>query len=395
MTALGLTWDHPRGRAALEEAARRANAGRPAPLIRWDAQPLEGFESAPIADLAARYDLLVIDHPHVGEAVAEGCLVPLEELYPAPQIAHWAQRSVGPSLASYVWDGRTWALPLDVAAQVTAWRPDRIDRPPGTLEEVCRAAARLPVAQSLAGPHAVLTLMSICAGMGHAPGGQGFLPEGPAEAALEIMGRLWARRAAGSESLNPIGLLEAMAAGDIALVPLVFGYVPYAVPGPRRVCFGPPPGRAGATGRGGVLGGTGIAFSRRAATARPAPDLLAHVGGLMREETQRTLFPAFSGQPSARAAWMDREVNIRSGEFYANTLESTQRALIRPRFDGYIRFQTVASAKIRAALEARERPAATLAALRALWRSARARARGTLEQVPPTRSLDPMSRRSS
>jgi hypothetical protein len=64
----GITWDHPRGYAALTELERLdANADArygavPAPLA-WDRQPLAGFESQPIADLAGRYDLLVIDHP--------------------------------------------------------------------------------------------------------------------------------------------------------------------------------------------------------------------------------------------------------------------------------------------------------------------------------------------
>lgn len=132
MTYLGLTWDHPRGRDALEEAARRVNAGRSGPLLDWAVQPLEGFASAPIAELAARHDLLVLDHPHIGEAVAEGCLIPLDELFPAETLAAWARDSVGRSFASYVWDGRPWALPLDVATQVMARRPDMLANPPAT-----------------------------------------------------------------------------------------------------------------------------------------------------------------------------------------------------------------------------------------------------------------------
>ena len=87
MTYLGLTWDHPRGYDAPAEAARRVNADRAAPLITWDRQPLEGFESAPITDLTARYDLIVLDHPHIGEAVAERSLFPLEDLFSAEQLA--------------------------------------------------------------------------------------------------------------------------------------------------------------------------------------------------------------------------------------------------------------------------------------------------------------------
>ena len=82
----GLTWDHPRGYAALAAAAGQAAAEGRA-IVAWSKQPLEGFESHPIADLAARFDLLVLDHPHIGEAVDADCLVPLEELFAADEIA--------------------------------------------------------------------------------------------------------------------------------------------------------------------------------------------------------------------------------------------------------------------------------------------------------------------
>lgn len=41
----GLTWDHPRGYAALQAAANQTG------LIDWHTHSLEGFESAPIAQL--------------------------------------------------------------------------------------------------------------------------------------------------------------------------------------------------------------------------------------------------------------------------------------------------------------------------------------------------------
>ena len=119
----GLTWDHPRGAHALAAAARRLDPARDGIAIDWDRQPLEGFESHPIADLCARYDLVVLDHPHVGEAVATGCLRPLEELFLAEEIADWSARTIGPCLTSYRYAGAHWALPLDAATQVMAVAP--------------------------------------------------------------------------------------------------------------------------------------------------------------------------------------------------------------------------------------------------------------------------------
>lgn len=377
MTFIGLTWDHPRGYNALAETARRVNAERVQPLIHWNKQPLEGFESAPIRDLAERNDLLVMDHPHIGEAVAEECFWALEYLYPAEQLALWRRDSVGPSAASYHWGGRTWALPLDVATQVMARRADRLPEPPESWDEIVALAARLPVAQSLAGPHAVLTLMSMVAGAGGSVGGEDFLPVVEGASALETMHRLHAHRPAASETLNPIGLLEAMARGeDIALVPLVFGYVTYAAPGhaPHVVRFSDTLRQGG--GAGGVIGGTGIAFSRR---SRPTPELLDHIASLLAAPTQVDIFPAFGGQPSAKTAWRDAGVNDAWGDFYRGTLATAETALLRPRFDGYIAFQTAAAQCVRLALERREEPETTLAALRTLWRLARQKARGHLD----------------
>ena len=126
MTFSGLTWAHPRGYNALAvAAAQEAAAGTP--VIAWSKQSLEGFESSSVADLAARFDLLVIDHPHIGELVAGKCLQPLEDLFDAAEIAAWSAQTIGPAMASYAWAGNHYALPLDVATQVMAYRAD-LDR---------------------------------------------------------------------------------------------------------------------------------------------------------------------------------------------------------------------------------------------------------------------------
>jgi multiple sugar transport system substrate-binding protein len=383
-TFKGLTWDHPRGYDALAEAASRVNAGRKTALIVWEKQPLAGFESAPIAKLAAANDLLVLDHPHIGEAVAENCLLPLETLFAPDILAKWAAQTVGPAFASYRWGGKTWAVPLDVATQVMARRPDYVPVAPSVWSEVIALAHRLPVAQSLAGPHALMSLFSIAGGEGAWPGGDGLLPDEAAMGALEVMHRLYVLRPKGSEALDPIELFEHMSCdNEIALVPLIFGYVNYATAhgGQSAIAFSDTicvsRGAGGVLGdTGGVLGGTGIGFSRRAA---PSDELLDHVASLMTKNTQTGLIPANGGQPSARCAWTDRAVNARSGGFYAATIKTAQTALVRPRFDGYVAFQTAAGNLIRHALKARENEQKTLTALRAIWAKARNRARGDLD----------------
>ena len=377
MTFRGLTWDHPRGYDALAEAARRVNAGRAAPLITWDRQPLEGFESAPITDLTARYDLVVLDHPHIGEAVAEGCLLPIDQLFDAAQMEAWRSRTVGPAFQSYTWEGRQWALPLDVATQVMARRPDLVPDPPTDWAGLETLAASRRVAVSLGGPHAFLTLISMAAAEGAVVGGEAMLPDAQALPALDRLARLAARAPRGSADLNPIALLEAMAQTDaIALVPLVFGYVTYARPAASRHALAFSDSLAAPGGLGGVLGGTGIAFSGRSV---PSPELLAHVVDLMSEEVQTRLFPEFGGQPSARAAWTSAQVNAAWGSFYRDTLRTAETALLRPRYFGFPDFTNAASAYLRDALDARTAPQAMLARLRQMWTQSRAACRGPLD----------------
>jgi multiple sugar transport system substrate-binding protein len=394
----GLTWDHPRGYNALAAAARLAQSasdsgaplsppgrgqGEGAPpqpnLLEWDKQPLEGFESHPIADLAARYDLLVLDHPHIGEAVAENCLTPLEDIFTRDEIAAWEAQTIGRAMASYFWAGRHWALPLDVATQVAACRADLLsDAPPGDWREVVRLCERRPVALSLAGPHAILNLFSVAVALGVPPGGDDLMRDDIAAEALALLRAIARRMPAGSTELNPIGLLDSMATRDaIALVPLVYGYVNYsAADGRRKVSFADAPAIDGRGIHGSVLGGTGIAITRR---ARPDAELLDHLRWLMRPHTQCGFIPEHDGQPSALAAWLSGEVDAKAGGFYSATRRTAESAFVRPRFDGYIAFQAEASAIVRRALLDGAGDRETVGALKRAWRERRAKARGPLE----------------
>lgn len=345
-TFAGLTWDHPRGREALRAA--------PFDGIHWDVHSLEGFESSPIADLAEQYDLIVLDHPHLGDALAADCLRPLDDFFSTHELEAWAADSVGPSARSYELRGRTWALPLDAATQVSARRPEVIEYAPTTWPDVL--ALDVPVAPSVAGPHAFLSFCSIAVSLGGDLGAEFFEPT-VAAPALAILAELAGRAPAVAADLNPIGLLELMSTTDaLAYVPLVYGYVTYS----PRVSFGAAPigSRVGST-----IGGTGIAITRR---SEPTPELLDHLRWLMAPQTQRGFIPEHAGQPSARSDWTDSAVDRRAGGFYSSTLQTIENSWIRPRFPGYVRFQSEASAIIRDGL----REARTIDLLCAAYRKA-------------------------
>lgn len=336
----GLTWDHPRGYNALAAAAAQASELS----LHWDKHPLEGFESHPISDLCARYDLVVLDHPHVGEAVAAGCLVPVEALFGAEDIAGWQTTVAGPSLASYHYAGQHWALPLDAATQVMAYRSDRIEAPPVAWDALPAFAAQYDVALSLAGPHAILSFQSICGAFGAARSGEAFMDRAIGREAYALMLALTGDVTVQAQALNPIAMLGAIERGEgIDLCPLIYGYVNYAT---RGVGFADAP--RGPDGRiGSTLGGTGIGVSKRCVVT---PELLDHLRWLMSGTTQRAFIHQHDGQPALRTAWQDAVVNAATGNFFAATLATVEQALLRPRHDGAIAFQTAASARLRAAL---------------------------------------------
>jgi multiple sugar transport system substrate-binding protein len=358
----GLTWDHPRGYKALEAAAARA---RDSLSLTWDRHSLEGFEERPIGEQCALYDLVVLDHPHVGEAVAADCLRSLEELFTADEIAAWRDEAMGGSLASYHYAGRHWALPQDAATQVMAWRRDRLEAPPVLWEEVARLSEAGGVALSLSGPHAALTFQSICAAHGARPAADGetFLERAGARAAWDLMARLAANSPRALRPLNPIGILEHMSRhDDVAACPLVYGYVNYAPGGPLSFADAPRVTVDGPVGS--ILGGTGIGVSRR---CEVTPQLLDHLRWLLSPDAQRGFIPQHAGQPALKSAWRDAALNARWGGFYADTYATLDGASLRPRFDGAIAFQTAASQRIRMGLDADEPADGVLDDLQALF----------------------------
>jgi multiple sugar transport system substrate-binding protein len=370
-----ITWDHPRGYNALAAAAAALDPVRDRLSISWERHSLEHFESHPIADLCARYDLVVLDHPHVGEAVASQCLRPLEDLFRSDLIAEVGAAAIGPTFSSYRYAGRQWALPLDVATQVMAARPDLLNRaPPRIWDEVAHLSATMGgVAMSLAGPHALLSFFSIAAAFGEPPATgdpEVLVSMRTGSLAYDLLADLASRSPPSVRQANPIGILGHMSSqDDVVLCPLVYGYVNYAAPergralhfsdAPRATSAGPP---------GSTLGGTGIGISARCDWS---PELERHLLWLVGEEAQDRFLPFHDGQPSRRSAWADARVNERWGHFYRDTVNTVEAAYVRPRYAGYIAFQTRASGLLRQSLDERRSAPAVIAELQTLYRESR------------------------
>ncbi|MEO4000347.1 extracellular solute-binding protein [Mesorhizobium sp. CAU 1732] len=367
----GMTWSHPRGYdpmvACSAEWLRMTGTH-----IEWDKRSLQDFESYPVDELARAYDLIVIDHPHVGQITGEGCLTPLDVDGREPERIALADGSVGKSYPSYNWQGRQWAFPIDAATQVQAYRPDLLDRPASTWREVLDLARDGRVLLPLRAPHSLMTFYTLAGNIGSPCNGdtQGDLVDVNAGARVVAMIRELADHLDPEcFDMDPIDVSERMAAegSRIACSPLIYGYVNYSIDGfrPHRLAFTDMPVTGSNGPVGSALGGTGIAVSAFSRNRDAAIDFAYWVASA---DTQRGLFVRSGGQAGHAAAWEDRAANDANGNFYVDTRRTLEGAWLRPRHDGYMRFQQEGSDLLNAGLRGGNDPALLVSELNALFR---------------------------
>ncbi|MCX8280220.1 extracellular solute-binding protein [Phyllobacterium sp. 0TCS1.6C] len=348
----GMTWSHPRGYDPMIAAAS-AWIERTGVEISWSKRSLQDFESYPVEELAKAYDLIVIDHPHVGQITEEACLHPLDVPGRESELQQLARASVGKSFISYNWRGRQWALPIDAAAQVQAWRPDLLAAAPTQWQDIVELARRGAIVWPLRPPHGLMSFFTLAANLGTPCDNDGqeeiIAPEHGVQV-LELMRELAAFVDPENFQLDPIGALERLAAGQKeACAPLIYGYVNFAMAGYRanivRFADIPAAGRSGPVGS--ALGGTGIAVSAFTKHRREAEDFAFWVAGA---EVQANLYHAAGGQPGHASGWESAAANATTSDFYLSTRRTLEAAWLRPRHDGYMDFQQKASELINAAL---------------------------------------------
>lgn len=336
----GLTWSDPRGYDPVVAAAKAYGSDHPGFFLTWEKQSLQGFESAPIDELAARYDLMVIDHPHVGAVAGEGSLLALDTVLDRHALAELANQSVGRSFQSYFLDGHQWALPIDAATQVQARRPD-LTAPAKRWSDVIALAEEGAVIWSLRSPHGLMNFFSLAANLGRpcrvSPGDLVELATG--RRVFEAMAALARHMDEAFYRLDPIAVLDEMASGGrYRLAPLIYLYKGYANEGyrPHRIAFTDiaPLGENGPIGS--TLGGTGIAVSAKTKHPKACADFALWLAG---EECQTELYVNANGQPGNALAWCDRAVNEAVQDAYRDTRLTIETAWLRPRHKGYVAFQ--------------------------------------------------------
>ena len=353
-----LGWDHPRCTRPLK-AAKAAWEARTGDTVQLAFRTLEQFGDQPIEDAISGYDVVCYDHPHVAGAALTGALLPLDDLLAAETLERHAADAVGPSHRSYRYAGRQWGLAADAACQVTAYRADRLEAIPATWDDVLETARRRPgtVALPMHPTHVLCAYLTLCGNRGG-----GWHDPSVGVPAVEFLRSLQA--VAGRERSEPPAILRELTRreGVLAMVPIVFGYVTYAVPGPDvevpcMFCDLPSAGRGPS---GALLGGAGLGISPAALYPEAAA---AFASWYCSAEAQRTVVAPGGGQPASRECWSDGATNRSWNNFFIGTLATMEAASVRPRHPGWPRFQPLAGEYLATALHGEEPPEAVVAGL--------------------------------
>ncbi len=359
-TLHGMTWDHCRGYDPMVATANKFAELNPGVNIIWHKRSLQAFADRPLEEMTNEFDLMVIDHPHAGAASETGLLMPFDGNGYDNELQILAEQSVGRSHPSY-FEGHQWALAIDAATPVSAYRPDQLGHPPREWEEVVALAEAGKVVWPLKPIDALMSFFNVLANQG-TPFGQasnGVSTE-LGLAALKQLLRVSVHLDERCFSMNPIAAYEWLASrNDAAYVPYLYGYSNYGREGFRqhvvRSCDAPVFGNNPIGGT--TLGGTGIAIS---ASTQHKDIALKYAFWIASAEVQKDLFFNSGGQPGNLDAWKDEHCNQQSNDFFKDTLTTLENAYVRPRYNGYLTFQDEAGNWVNACVQGKLSPEETI-----------------------------------
>lgn len=348
----GMTWDHPRGLDSLVAS----NEGLEKNLgisISWDARSLLAFGDQHISEFYKDYDLMVIDHPHVPDAVHAHAVVDFERVASQRQLDLLSRTSVGQSHDSYIYQGKHWALAIDTAAQVSAFRADKAERAPVYWSDVFDLARQGQLLWAHKPVDAFSTFATLMAQKGAPLCSEGnYLNHDTALEVLAFMCELASLVPDFCATSNPIDIAEILSTGDdYAHGVCMYGYSNYSHKGFRnyRLTYDDLPSFDGhATGS--QLGGAGIAVSSASVNIEKAAQAAIL---LALPDIQASIYGLSGGQPGNLVAWKNDVLNRKTDNFFRNTLRTLEGAWVRPRVLGWPDVQFESSQIIHKALLSR------------------------------------------
>ena len=345
----GMTWDHPRGFTSVV-SSNQLLAELCQAEVEWQARSLLAFGDQHISEFYRENDLMVIDHPHVPDAVAAGAVIAFDELVSPANLDLLRLTSVGASHDSYQYRNKQWALAIDTAAQVSAFRPDRADGSPIFWSNVLDLAATGRLLWPYKPVDAFSTFATLMA-QKEKPlaSGKDFLDSETALEVLSFMVELAALVPALCAGFNPIDAAELLAkSDDFDHAVCMYGYTNYSRVGFREhlITYDDVPSFDGLAS-GSQLGGAGIAVSSASAHPEKAAEIAM---ALSLPRVQSTTYVQGGGQPGNLVAWRSESANFQTNNFFRNTLRTLERAWVRPRLLGWPDVQFHSSQIIHGAL---------------------------------------------
>ena len=304
----------------------------------------------------------------------EGLLVDLAGLGRAAEMQALAANTVGPSHPSYQLDGGQFALAVDAATGVACYRPDLLGSAPTAWDEVIALAQDGKVGLPLLSPHALMAFFWLANASGFEPATvpDELLPAQQFENVLDRFRQLTDHVPQACYGMDPIAMYDAMAdqTDAPAYCAHAYGYISYSRAGFRKapLTFANIAEVDGRGCAGTVLGGTGIAVSALSGHRETAVDYAFEIA---QAACQTGIWVESGGQPGHRAAWLDKACNAKTGDFMKNTLDTLDGAWVRPRYDGYLPFQTEASTVISDHLMGQLSASATIEKVNTLYRKSR------------------------
>ena len=334
----GMTWDHPRGLDSLT-SADMAILKLTGTSIEWKARSLLDFGDQPLIEFYEEFDLIILDHPHVPDAVVAKTIIPFDELLTAEELFKLSNSSVGPSHDSYIYRGKQWALAIDAAAQVSAYRPDLIGAPPKLWDEVLSLGKEGKLLWPYKPVDAFCSFATLIFQFGSPLcSTNSFIDKQSAAATLDFMIELSQSVPSFCATSNPIDIAERLAEGsDYAVGVCMFGYSNYSRKNFRKnlIKYYQIPSFDGQA-RGSILGGAGIGIS----SASKNPELAAKAAvALCSPEIQAGDYLVGGGQPGDVSTWKNPSANVLTADFFANTLSTLEGAWVRPRILGWPELQ--------------------------------------------------------
>ncbi|MCF7568813.1 extracellular solute-binding protein [Sabulilitoribacter arenilitoris] len=346
----GITWKNPRGYNPLIEASKKYNKKFPVIEIVWEQYPWYEFEERILDNFkkgTGIYDLIMFDHPWTGTLCSNKWLLPWDEYLSSSYMDELKQRVVAPSVESYNFNGKQWALPLDAASHCALYQktvgadvalPTKWEEIKEWAIQTQAKGFETPLVLSLQGVLGSCLFLSMMAAYGK-PAFHDLrkenIDEDAAKTVLLLLKDLQQFCPEESSKWGPWDIYDKFCENEQYLYsPSIFGYVNYLGPnhaGKNLYITQVPMFNHNKSPKA-IIGGVGLGLTY---SCKNIPEAVDYGAYLMSDEVQKEIFPPHYGQPAVKAVWEDNQINAEVNNFYKDLQPNMENGYIRPQYDGF------------------------------------------------------------